>query len=77
VEAVDTTGADDGLVDGFLTALSESGAYSDAARFANAVGALSVQKLGAVNGIRTRAESYSTVRMVQKSLARLGCVRYA
>ena len=42
---------------GFLAALAEGCSYADAARFANAVGALSVQKLGAINGIRTRAET--------------------
>jgi sugar/nucleoside kinase (ribokinase family) len=49
-------------VGGFLTALSEGGAYPDAARFANAVGALSVEKLGAINGIRTRAETEAWLR---------------
>jgi sugar/nucleoside kinase (ribokinase family) len=62
VEAVDTTGAGDCFVGGFLTALSEGGAYPDAARFANAAGALSVQKLGAINGIPTRAETEAWLR---------------
>jgi sugar/nucleoside kinase (ribokinase family) len=62
VEAVDTTGAGDCFVGGFLAALSEGGAYKDAARFANAVGALSVQKLGAINGVRTRAETEAWLR---------------
>jgi sugar/nucleoside kinase (ribokinase family) len=57
VDVVDTTGAGDCFVGGFLAALAEGCAYPDAARFANAVGALSVQKLGAINGIRTRAET--------------------
>ena len=37
--------------------LAGSAPYAEAARFANAVGALSVQKLGAINGIRTLAET--------------------
>ena len=57
INPVDTTGAGDCFVAGFLAALSEGALYPAAARFANAVGALSVQKLGAVTGIRTRAET--------------------
>jgi sugar/nucleoside kinase (ribokinase family) len=62
VEVVDTTGAGDCFVGGFLAALSEGCDYSGAARFANAVGALSVQKLGAINGVRTRAETEAWLR---------------
>jgi sugar/nucleoside kinase (ribokinase family) len=62
VEAIDTTGAGDCFVGGFLAALGEGGGYPDAARFANAVGALSVQKLGAIRGIRTRAETGDWLR---------------
>jgi sugar/nucleoside kinase (ribokinase family) len=62
VDVVDTTGAGDCFVAGFLTALSEGGSYPDAARFANAVGALSVQKLGAINGVLTRAETEAWLR---------------
>ena len=57
IEAVDTTGAGDSFVAGFLAALSEGKSYAEAAGFANAVGAMSVQSLGAVNGIRSRAET--------------------
>jgi sugar/nucleoside kinase (ribokinase family) len=62
VEVVDTTGAGDCFVGGFLAALGEGCGYPDAARFANAVGALSVQKLGAVNGVRSRAETQAWLR---------------
>src|SRR6266566_3560000 len=62
VDAVDTTGAGDCFVGGFLAALSRGAAYPEAARFANAVGALSVQKLGATNGVRTRAETEEWLR---------------
>ena len=62
VEAVDTTGAGDCFVAGFLTALNRGAAYAEAARFANAVGALSVQKLGAINGVRTHAETEAWLR---------------
>ena len=48
---VDTTGAGDCFAGGFLAALHRSRSYEDAARFANAVGALNVQKLGAAQGV--------------------------
>ena len=62
VDVVDTTGAGDCFVGGFLSALSRGDAYPEAARFANAVGAMSVQKLGAINGVRTRAETEEWMR---------------
>jgi sugar/nucleoside kinase (ribokinase family) len=62
VDVVDTTGAGDCFVGGFLAALGAGAAYGEAARFANAVGALSVQKLGAINGVRTRAETEAWLR---------------
>ena len=69
VEVVDTTGAGDCFVGGFLAAVSEGCGYPDAARFANAVGALSVQKLGAINGVRTRAETEAWMRAHSESRA--------
>jgi sugar/nucleoside kinase (ribokinase family) len=62
VDVVDTTGAGDCFVAGFLAALGEGRCYQEAAYFANAVGALSVQKLGAITGIRTRAETEAWIR---------------
>ena len=62
VDVLDTTGAGDCFVGGFLAALSRGDAYPEAARFANAVGAMSVQKLGAINGVRTRAETEEWMR---------------
>ena len=53
VPVVDTTGAGDCFVGGFLAALQRGYGLRDAARFANAVGALSVQALGAVTGLLT------------------------
>ena len=46
VDAVDTTGAGDAFNGGLLTALSEGKDLWQAARFANALAALSVQKIG-------------------------------
>ena len=57
VETVDTTGAGDCFAGGFLAARQRGWDYAAAARFANAVGALSVGSLGAVTGIRTFAKT--------------------
>ncbi len=57
VPVVDTTGAGDCFVGGFLAALQRGQSYTDAARFANAVGALSVQKLGGATGLLTWEET--------------------
>jgi sugar/nucleoside kinase (ribokinase family) len=51
VQAVDTTGAGDCFVAGFLTARQRGASWTEAGRFANAVAALSVGKLGAVTGV--------------------------
>jgi sugar/nucleoside kinase (ribokinase family) len=52
VNAVDTTGAGDCFVGGFLAGRELGYSLPDAARLANAAGALSIQKLGAVSGLR-------------------------
>jgi sugar/nucleoside kinase (ribokinase family) len=51
VPVVDTTGAGDCFVAGFLSALERGGSYEDAARLGNHVASFSVQKLGAVEGL--------------------------
>jgi sugar/nucleoside kinase (ribokinase family) len=51
VEAIDTTGAGDCFAAGFLAALHHDCCWRDAACFANAVGALNVQCLGATSGV--------------------------
>ncbi|MGH9628905.1 MAG: carbohydrate kinase family protein, partial [Bryobacteraceae bacterium] len=51
VPAIDTTGAGDCFTAGFLAAIHRSRSYREAAAFANAVGALSVQSLGSVGGL--------------------------
>ena len=57
VDAIDTTGAGDCFVGGFLAALHRGQSHVGAARFANAVGALAVQRLGAVAGVRSYEET--------------------
>lgn len=51
VTPVDTTGAGDCFVGAFQAALTRGMPHADAARFANAVGALSVQQLGGTTGL--------------------------
>ena len=56
VNAIDTTGAGDAYNGGFVTALAEGREIKDAARFAAATAALSVQKMGTTPSMPTRAE---------------------
>lgn len=51
VNVVDTTGAGDTFAGGYLAALQRGFDHSEAARFANAVGALSVQKFGGTTNL--------------------------
>lgn len=56
VKAIDTTGAGDAFNGGLLTALSEGRTLREAAVFANALAALSVQRLGTTPAMPTREE---------------------
>ena len=56
VKAVDTTGAGDAFNGGLLAALAEGKSLHDAARFANALAAISVQRMGTTPAMPTRAE---------------------
>ncbi|MCE5285576.1 MAG: ribokinase [Pelosinus sp.] len=56
VDAVDTTGAGDAFNGGLLTALSEGKDLWEASRFASALAALSVQKIGTTPAMPTRKE---------------------
>lgn len=56
VNAVDTTGAGDAFNGGFITALAEGKDIWEAAKFANAAAALSVQKLGTTPSMPARKE---------------------
>jgi sugar/nucleoside kinase (ribokinase family) len=57
VRALDTTGAGDCFAGAFLAALYRGQSYEQAARLANAVGAMVVDKLGAVSGVRSYEET--------------------
>ena len=56
VEAVDTTGAGDTFNGALATQLAKGASLEDAAQFANAASALSVQKLGAQQGMPHQEE---------------------
>ncbi len=56
VDAVDTTGAGDAFNGGLIAALAEGKNLHDAAIFANALAALSVQRLGTTASMPLRAE---------------------
>lgn len=56
VDAIDTTGAGDAFNGGLLAALSEGKELWDAVKFANALAALSVQKLGTTPSMPLREE---------------------
>ena len=56
VNAIDTTGAGDAFNGGFITALAEGKDEWEAAKFANAAAALSVQKLGTTPSMPARKE---------------------
>ncbi len=57
VPVLDTTGAGDCFAGGFLAALGRGDSLEEAARFANAVAALSIQSLGATEGLRPYRET--------------------
>jgi sugar/nucleoside kinase (ribokinase family) len=67
VKVTDTTGAGDCFVGGFLAALVRGASHADAAAFANAVGALSVQKIGAVEGVPSQGEVEAWVRSMNQN----------
>jgi sugar/nucleoside kinase (ribokinase family) len=56
VDEVDPTGAGDSFCAGFTVALLENMPLLEAGRFANAVGALAVTKLGPMEGAPSRAQ---------------------
>lgn len=62
VKAVDSTGAGDCFAGAFLAALSRGADYLSAARLANAAGAMNVEAIGAVRGVRSYDE---TVRWME------------
>jgi len=62
VEVMDTTGAGDAFDAGFLLGIKEGWTHEKTARFANAVGALSVTRVGAWSALPTRQEVEEFIR---------------
>lgn len=62
VEAIDTTGAGDCFAGGFLAAWLRGASLIEAAKVANAVGALSVSRLGSITGLLGYEETLSWMR---------------
>jgi len=62
VDVKDTTGAGDCFVAGFLASMVRKASLAEAGNFANAVAALSVQKLGAVSGIPAYTQTQAWIR---------------
>ncbi len=62
VDVVDTTGAGDCFAGAFLTALYRGESYAEAARFANAVGAMAVEKLGAVAAVQSFEDTMQWIK---------------
>ena len=65
VEVVDTTGAGDCFAGGFLAALHRGFSLREAASFANAVGALSVRRVGSVAGLLSWEETEEWIGMAK------------
>lgn len=59
VHAVDSTGAGDCFAGGYIAARQRNLSHNDAARIANAVGALSVQQIGGTAGVLGWEETHS------------------
>jgi ribokinase len=62
VDVFDTTGAGDCFAGGFVAAMGRGMQVAEAARFANAVGALNVQELGAIAGVRSFESTLEWIR---------------
>lgn len=66
VTEVDPTGAGDTFCGAFLTALVEGMSLRECARFANAAGAMSVQKQGPMEGSPSRAELEAYIKALEQ-----------
>lgn len=62
VKAVDTTGAGDAFVAGFIFGMSQHWPMEECAIFANAVGAFCVQKVGASTGVENASQVMQFIR---------------
>ena len=62
VDVVDTTGAGDCFAGGYLAAIQRGRPVEEAARLANAAGALSVRRVGAVGGLLSWEDTHDWMR---------------
>jgi sugar/nucleoside kinase (ribokinase family) len=67
VKAVDTTGAGDCFAGAFLTALARGMHPFEAGQVANAVGALTVERMGSTTGLRSWEETVAWMAAVGRS----------
>lgn len=56
IQAIDTIGAGDNFVAGFITAILEGKALEECAQFANATASIAVQSVGATTGVTSREQ---------------------
>ncbi len=56
IDAIDTIGAGDNFVSGFITAILDGKNIKECAQFANCTAAIAVQSLGATTGVQSRAQ---------------------
>lgn len=61
-KCIDTTGAGDSFVAGFLYALSEGADFLECIRWANACGSLAVEAVGACTGIKSRNQVLGRIK---------------
>ncbi|MBU0478542.1 hypothetical protein KKC91_08245 [bacterium] len=64
VKAIDTTGAGDCFIAGFLTGIIRGWQMEKTARFANAVGALATTATGATSGVKSFRETLEFMRKI-------------
>lgn len=69
-DTVDTTGAGDCFAGGYLAALARGMSHREAARVANAVGALNVQHLGAIKGLKSWDETIAWMHSATENTGR-------
>jgi sugar/nucleoside kinase (ribokinase family) len=62
VVAKDSTGAGDCFVGGFLAAVLRGASLAEAGRYGNAVGALSVERIGAIEGVLSQEQTEAWMR---------------